>query len=405
MRVVQLAHKYGLNNIGGAAIAATRIHRALLAAGIDSHYVCVDKMENGENVHEVLPHGSAVRRIHGALRFCEHVAGKMLCPPGFANGLDLVPLFGLEKLLARINPDIVQVHRTNGEVAPFQQLADLPYRFIFHLHDLYPFNALQAYPGDDRRYIDGFNTSNSLACERRAIRIKRKAMAKMKPTFVGPSQWICRCCQASIVARGLSTVTIPYLFDRRFVYNSEMRQEHDKFTLLFGCFRGRRNRIKGWDDVCTAVRLLPAARQRRVEIRVFGETGADEMIGETKVHVLGDFSNPDQLVHVYNSADAFLLASKEDNSPLTKFEALYCGLPVLAFDRTGCAEFIEHRVSGWIAKDGDCLGYAEGIAHWQDKFEHSEVPYERISSDVRARFAPSGIVAQMESLYKEVLSK
>ena len=139
MRVVQLAHKYGLNNIGGSAIAATRIHRALLAAGIDSHYVCVDKMENGENVHEVLPHGSAVRRIHGALRFCEHVAGKMLCPPGFANGLDLVPLFGLEKLLARINPDIVQVHRTNGEVAPFQQLADLPYRFIFHLHDLYPF--------------------------------------------------------------------------------------------------------------------------------------------------------------------------------------------------------------------------------------------------------------------------
>ena len=56
MRVAHIAFQYGLNNTGGAAIAATRLHQALLKHGVESHYICVYAREKGENVHE-LPRG------------------------------------------------------------------------------------------------------------------------------------------------------------------------------------------------------------------------------------------------------------------------------------------------------------------------------------------------------------
>ena len=404
MRVVHLAHNYGLNNTGGAAIAATRIHQTLLKAGVDSHYVCVNKLEDGENVYEIPPSGTIIRRVRNGLRFLEHVVGKIVCGEGRSNGIDIVPLFGLERVLAEIKPDIVQIHRTNAEVAPYQQLAKLPYHVIFHLHDIYPFNGLRAYPADDHRYIEGFTKTNSSWIERRIVRIKQRAMAQLNPTFIGPSDWICRCCQLSLVARECPVVTIPYLFDRRFNYRADVRRPHEKFIALFGCFAGRGNGFKGWTDVKAALELLPEECCRQMEVHVFGETGPDEVVHGIRVHVLGNFSNPDDLVNVYNSADVFLMASKEDNSPLTKFEALYCGLPVLAFDRTGCAEYIEHRVNGWVASDGDCQGYADGLVYWQRQFRGTGIPYEQISVAARMKFAPERIVEAMNTVYEKVMA-
>lgn len=53
MRVVHLTYYYG-ENTSGAPIAATRLHRALIEAGIESHVICRVAKEPGENVH-VLP--------------------------------------------------------------------------------------------------------------------------------------------------------------------------------------------------------------------------------------------------------------------------------------------------------------------------------------------------------------
>lgn len=57
MTVVHIAYKYGEKNTGGAAIASTRLHKAMLRAGVNSHYICVHREESeGTNVYE-LPNG------------------------------------------------------------------------------------------------------------------------------------------------------------------------------------------------------------------------------------------------------------------------------------------------------------------------------------------------------------
>ena len=127
MKVVHIGYKYGLNNTGGAAIAATRLHNALLAHGVESHYVCIWQCEEGVNVH-VLP------RMGGMLRWIYFLLTKTL--RGFwrftswrqSIPLNLIPMYGLESLLDNIRPDIVHVHWIKADVISFSQLAHLKKR-------------------------------------------------------------------------------------------------------------------------------------------------------------------------------------------------------------------------------------------------------------------------------------
>lgn len=133
MKIVHIAYQYGCNNTGGAAIAASRLHLALLKAGEESHYVCVHARVNGDNVHE-MPRGwmrkvflFATKVIRNVWKYTSYK--KAIC-------LNVVPLFGLEKLLNEIKPDVVHVQWLNADVASYEQISKLPYPVVFNLHDL-----------------------------------------------------------------------------------------------------------------------------------------------------------------------------------------------------------------------------------------------------------------------------
>ena len=97
MKVVHIGFQDGLNNTGWAAIAATRLHLASLKAGVESHYVCVHQLEEGQNVH-VLPRYGVARVAYSTL------TKLMRCIWSFTSYrksicLNFIPMFGLEKLL------------------------------------------------------------------------------------------------------------------------------------------------------------------------------------------------------------------------------------------------------------------------------------------------------------------
>lgn len=70
---------------------------------------------------------------------------------------------------------------------------------------------------------------------------------------------------------------------------------------------------------------------------------------------------------------------------MTKVEALLCGLPVIAFGRTACAEGIEHGVTGWIASNGDFAAYAGGLSYYFAAWKSGELEAARATI---AFFAP-----------------
>lgn len=414
MKVVHIAYQYGLINTGGAAIAATRLHLALQKYGIDSHYVCVYKRESGKNVH-VLPDGW--KRVlflvltKGLRRILKSVYAKKTVY------LNIIPLFGLESLLARIRPDVVHVQWLNADVMSFEQLGCLRRvfprtHFVVNLHDFFMINAIEPYPRTDRRYVDGFDKRNSTWLERWLFRRKDCAIHQLKNeetggmggAFVGPSEWIVKCCRQSIIGKGSRAYFLPNIIDsqfRRVPICSRLGGK--KFVLLYGAHKGRVNWSKGFDDLVQALACLPSEVSHQIELRVFGEYADDFEMNGIMVRFLGDILDSTLLVKTYNESDGFAFPSREETQGMTKIEAMLCGLPVVAFDRTACAEGIEHGVSGWIAKDGDLIQYAEGIQWMFGLWKENRLNSlrETISERARRLFSQKDIVGKMAQIYAE----
>lgn len=397
MKVVQLCYYYG-NNTSGAPIAATRLHQALLRAGVESHYVCIDQRDPGENVH-VLPRSPLLRRlfylvVRGFWVFSKLVTGKMLMP-------NVLPLVGLEKTIKAISPDVIHVQYIGQDMLSFAQLAALPSPMVFTLHDMTIFNAIEPHACDDTRFRDGFSRTNSSWIERWMFGRKQALVEKTNMLFTGPSKWICDMFERSVIGRGRAAMVVPNIIDPAFAYDASLRRPHEKFTILFGAYGGRGSKYKGWADLKAALALLPEEVRGDTRVCIFGESAAPETFMGVELAFLGAINDPVRLCREYHAADVFALPSRQDNAPQVKFEAFMSGLPVLAFQRTGCAEYIEPPKNGWVAPDGDLKSYAEGLVHFYRLFKNGALDDLRpkISAEARATFSEEAIVRQMREVY------
>lgn len=367
MRIVHIAFKYGEANTGGAAIASTRLHKALLDAGIESHYVCVKKAEDGVNVHE-LPVGwkrklffFLTKAIRG---FWKLTAYRKSIP------LNIVPLFGLEKLLNRLKPDLVHVHWLNADVASFEQIARLPYPIVFNLHDLFIINAINPYPYADRRFIDGFKKINSTVLERWLFKRKREMVARTISLFIGPSRWVCSECSKSIIGNSKKVFSISNIISREFFSEIETCNQcigsNRKFKMLYGAYGGRSNRQKGYLDLEKSLRILPEKAKDKLILYIYGEESNPCLTEGVETVFLGKINSPWKMVEALTSVDVFLFPSRAETQGMAKVEALLCGAPVITFNRTACAEGVHHKENGWIADDGDIESYSNGIKFYCD---------------------------------------
>lgn len=367
LRVVHIGFKYGLNNTGGAAIAATRLHKALLEKGIESHYLCVWKCEEGENVHELPQRGSIARKLYLLLTkitrcIWNFTSYKKSIP------LNIIALPGLNKILNKIRPDVVHVHCVNPDVVSFGQLGKLKCKVVINLHDLFVINILNPHPCNDRRYIEGLTKYNSTHLERWLFNRKRRCIRRLSPSFIGPSEWVCNCARASIIGKGFPVHAIPNLIDKTYRYNHELCSRNKKFIILFGAFGGSRNRYKGFAELEQALKMLPHEIKMNCELWVFGEHSPNGVTGGVLTMFVGEITSPEELKKLYHQADIFAFPSLQETQGMTKVEAMLCGLPVISFDRTACPEGIVHHETGWISKDGDIADYKNGLCYFYNLY-------------------------------------
>lgn len=403
MRVVHLSYYYG-NNTSGAPIAATRLHQALLRAGVESHFICMAKREEGENVY-LLPRSKVGRLFYylfprGCWVLSQLLFGKMYMP-------NLIPLKGFEETIRLIKPDLVHVHFIGQDMASFAQLMRLKLPFVVTLHDLSLFNAVEGYPWNDERFIEGYTRTNSSCVERWLFNRKRLLIETLKPRLIGPSDWVCSMARKSLLGRELKSSAIFNIVDPAFVYDPALRSPTEKFTILFGAYGGRRARYKGWEDLASSLAMLPEEMKTRSEVLVFGESAEATEVGGVKVRFLGAINEPNRLSEIHHHADIFALPSRQDNAPQVKFEALLNGLPVIAFARTGCAEAIEHKVNGWVAPDGDISEYSKGLEYYFGLWKRGELNGLRMSiaEKLRELVNESHIVTRTLSVYESAIAE
>lgn len=402
MRVVHIGYFYGDKNTGGAAIAATRIHRMLLASGVDSIFVCFRNKSDDNRGVMVFPRDGSLGRKFVILQ--AKVARNMwrLSPERRARSLLLVRS-GIVDFLKKLNPDIVHIHWLADENGSLEELMRIPCPLVIHLHDMWMLNGFEPYPHADRRYVDGFTRGNSRWLERSLWERKVILGQRKNIVFVGPSKWVKERAEESIVARSRQVFYVPYPQDEKFCFCPSLRKSHDKFRILFGAYAGRSNPIKGYADLEAAVMELSPKIQERCELLVFGENAEDFLLGRMHVRFLGIANSSEELIGFYHHADVFAFPSREETWGQTKSEALLCGLPVIAFDRTACAEGIKHRQTGWVAKDGDIKSYSDGIMYFYNLWESGllEQSHNEIAQSAKRIFANEPVLDALLDVYRE----
>lgn len=401
MKVLHIAYHHGMNNSGGAAIASTRLHAALLKRGVESRYVCVNAREPGENV-VVLPRGWR-RLIRDFLSWIGRGVWKV---SSYRQSvwMNLVPMFGLEDEIHRFAPDVIHLHFLRTDVISIRQLARLGEvggcKVVVNLHDLYMINALAPQPEGDGRYIDGFAKGNSKRLERWMFCRKRRAMARLRPEVIAPSRWACACCAASLIGRGLRTWAIPNLTGDAFW--CEPREKNGRFVILFGANGGRSQPAKGFDNLRAALRALSDEVKAHSELRIFGERGEDCQTEGVQTRFLGSGKSAEEMRRIYKQADVYAFPSRCETQGMTKVEAMLCGVPVIAFDRTACAEGIDNGRMGIVVRDGDVSGYADGIRRYYERWFAGELENERstVADLARRKFNADRIVDAILAAYE-----
>lgn len=398
MRVVHLSYDYGLSGTSGAPIAASRLHLALLRQGVDSHFVCVRQLEAGPNVHRLPSSWLGQKLFYFFPRvfwvLSKVVCGKLLMP-------NLLPLPGFARLMRELKPDVVHLHFIGQDMVSFAQLAQVKAKFVYTLHDVSAVNAIEPYVRSDRRFVEGFTLDNSSRAERWMFARKQRFLAATRPIFTGPSDWICGMLRQSLLGRGAEVSRVLNIVDPVYRYDPALCVASEKFTILFGAFGGRASSYKGWPDLEAALRLLPAEVREKTEVVVFGEQAEPYAINGVTVRFVGAIRDPQELRRLHHRADVFALPSRQDNAPQVKFEALLDGLPVLAFERTGCPEFIESGCNGWVAADGDIRGYADGLATFYARWQRGELAAQRavIAAAAAKAFDERLVVEQILAIY------
>lgn len=412
MKIVHIGYKYGLNDTGGAAIAATRLHLALLAAGDESYYICVHQCQEGPNV-VILPRMGGILSCRGRALFffltkISRCIGR-LTSYRCSIPLNIVPLFGLERYLTEINPDVIHIQWLNADVMSFEQVGRLRKRFpqtriVLNLHDLFWIHAIGAHSHGDTRYMTGYLPENSSKLERWLILRKKNALSALVPNvcFLCPSEWVANCVRNSIVGKGMEVFSVSNITSSSFSFNQRLLKKNNVFTILFGASGGRGNAGKGFGDLLLSLKLLPSEVKSKSRLLVFGESASDVVYEGIPCHFLGAVQDPDWMAEIYHSADVFAFPSREETQGMTKVEALLCGVPVVAFDRTACSESIDQGKIGWIAPDGDYAQFAAGILWAYNEWVSGVLPSRRkviIGETARDLFSAEKILTQIRLIY------
>lgn len=366
MRIVHI-HKGISHSGGGGGVAMDRLHHGLLRAGEDSHVLVQKPRGSTERVGQ-LPE---IRRLglEAKLKRATRRAG--------LNDIHRLGSFYLTRQELVRDADVLVFHGTHSGAFSYLALPavshDKPTAFV--LHDMWAVTGHCGFSFDCERWRSGCGECPYLGenppvrrdATRLEWKLKRRAFARAKITFVSKSHWMTEIIQQTSLGDH-PLVEIPYGLDTevyrpapRAVVREALGIPHDAFVLLTVA-QNLVDRRKGGDLLVEALHLLPDHIRANTHLLALGNQGESlEQATGLPVVALGYVTSDRLKAIAYSAADLMLLTSRADNSPLVMMESHACGTPVIAFRVGGIPERVHPDETGDLAEAEDSQGFAEAI--------------------------------------------
>lgn len=404
------------DTLGGAARATFRLHKALLACGVESRMrVGVKRSDmatvDGPSGIWGLAAGLARSSASDLLMRLQRSPNRILHSPAVLPS-------GMVKKLNASAADVLNLHWINLEFLSIGDIGRLRKPIVWTLHDMWPFCGAEHFAADDdlARWRKGYRPDNrpvghgGLDIDRSAWRRKQRAW-RGKMHIVAPSRWLADCAKSSALLGGQPVVVIPYALDTgqfqpwpRQLARQVLGLPPDAPLVLFGALGGIADRRKGWDLLQPALARV-AGELPEVEGVVFGqsEPANPPRLG-LPMHWMGHLNDDATLALLYSAADVMVVPSRQENLPQTGTEAQACGCPVVAFNCTGLPDVVVHGETGYLAAPHDPEDLAKGIRWVLEDRERSA----QLRTAARARaarlWAPEVVVPQYLKVYQQAIA-
>ena len=413
---MRIVHISTWDVVGGAALAAFRLHRGLAALGGQScMYVerktCADPSVTAFAAPMDLWSRARRRWRRRALaRDAARYQGSR--PAGGELFSDDRSLYGAS--VARQLPpcDAVNLHWVAGFVDPGSFFGNLAggTAVVWTLHDMNPLTGGCHYDMGCGRFSERCGSCPQLGSERaddlsrQVWRRKSAAFRQLAPQglhLVAPSRWMAAQCARSSLLGRFRVRVIPNGVDEelfaprdRAASRSVLNIPQDARVLLFVAHSADSKR-KGFQ-------LLEGAWARlRTLDKLFILTAGARPAGLEDVlpHLhLGYVQNERMLSIAYSAADLLVIPSLQDNLPNTVLESLACGTPAVGFDVGGIPDMVRPGLTGWLAPAGDvealCRTVTDALTHMPQR--------AAISANCRRVVLQEYTLAHQAQRYKEL---
>ena len=402
---------------GGAAVAASRLMEALCNYGVKAKMLVRDKETQSLTV-SALP-GQRRSQCHFLWeRFVIwlhlHFRRQHLFDIDIANaGTDITRLPEFQEA------DVIHLHWVNQgmlSLKNIRKILESGKPVVWTMHDIWPATAICHYA----RGCEAFQTecrhcplmSGALDFSYRVWQQKQRMLQGQRVTYVACSQWLADEARKSALLKGQLVISIPNPIDTH-VFRPQDKQEArqalnlptDKRIILFVSQRvtdPRKGMSYFVDAVAKLVEKHPEMKQNTVVAILGGH--AEDVASQLSLPAcpLGYVSNPKRIVEVYNSADAFVLPSLEDNLPNTLMESMACGVPCVGFQVGGIPEMIDHRQNGYVARFRDVDDLAACIRYVLDDADYAELSKSAVQK-VAHSYSQQSVAKRYVEIYESAI--
>jgi len=395
-------------DVGGASIAAIRLHLGLLSIGLNSKLLTLHKSNSNIPEHfQFSPRSNWKKRIELKLRQRnEHNQRRSL---NLSNNQSLSGEFSLPIASFDITDsplwdwaDIVNIHWVNEWITVedvIRKSGNKP--LVWTMHDMHIFTGGCHY--SHHCYGFEFECKNCPLLEKSNMpqlanqfwKVKRNAFKMHNPkiTITAPSNWMAGLAQKSSLLSKFEALGIPNSLDTKVfkpISKSAVRNvlniPQEKMVLLT-VIQSLEDRRKGFSYLIDALRLLENPEDYFL-CTVGNMSGKESGYPINYLH-LGTIVDERLMAIIYNASDILVHPAIEDNFPNVVIEALSCGIPVAGFKIGGMPEMIENGQNGYLSNEIEPEGLKDqilkSVALSQQKDKISEMAHSKYDLKVQAK--------------------
>lgn len=405
---------------GGAAIAASRLMRALNNYGVKAKMLVRDKETDTLTVVG-LPQSSRLRwhfLWERFVVFCRlHFQRRHLFEVDIANtGSDITKLREFQEA------DIIHLHWINQGMLSLNGIRKILRSgkpVVWTMHDIWPATAICHVTLGCRnfttrcqncRLLPGNGSASDLSST--IWQKKWKMLEEENIYYVACSRWLESEAKKSALLKGQKITSVPNPIDTHIYKKGDKlaaRQRlglpPDSRLILFASQRVTTEN-KGMTYLIEACRQLADLTkcQTPCEVMILGGH-AEEVVEQLpmKAYPLGYVNDEQRIVDVYHAADVFVLPSLSENLPNTIMEAMACGVPCVGFKVGGIPEEIDHKRNGYVAEYRSAEDLARGV-----RWILTEADYESLSRNavhkVVQNYSQQSVALRYAEVYQQVLA-